>query len=54
LQDPIFPTSWSVRVETYRINILEYIKYDPNYNYDEGEESDMECDDEVTTTFFMF
>lgn len=25
---------------------LEYIKYDPNYNYEEGEESDMECDDE--------
>jgi len=25
---------------------LEYITYDPNYNYDDGEDSDMECDDE--------
>jgi len=25
---------------------LEYITYDPNYNYDEEEDSDMECDDE--------
>ena len=25
---------------------LEYITYDPNYNYDDGDDSDMECDDE--------
>ena len=25
---------------------LEYITYDPNYNYDDEEDSDMECDDE--------
>ena len=24
---------------------LEYITYDPNYNYDDGDDSDMECDD---------
>jgi len=24
---------------------LEYITYDPNYNYDDGEDSDMECDE---------
>ena len=24
---------------------LDYITYDPNYNYDDGEDSDMECDD---------
>ena len=25
---------------------LEYLTYDPNYNYDDGEDSDMECDDD--------
>ena len=25
---------------------LEYITYDPNYNYDEEDDSDMECDDD--------
>jgi len=25
---------------------LEYLTYDPNYNYDDGDDSDMECDDE--------
>ena len=24
---------------------LEYIIYDPSYNYDDGEDSDMDCDD---------
>jgi len=25
---------------------LEYLTYDPNYNYDDGDDSDMECDDD--------
>jgi len=25
---------------------LEYLTYDPNYNYDDGDDSDMECDEE--------
>ena len=25
---------------------LEYITYDPNYNYEDEEDSDMECDEE--------
>ena len=25
---------------------LEYLTYDPNYNYEDGDDSDMECDDE--------
>ena len=24
---------------------LEYIIYDPSYNYDDGDDSDMDCDD---------
>ena len=24
---------------------LEYITYDPNYNYEDEDDSDMECDD---------
>ena len=27
------------------IPALVYINYDPNYNYDDGDDSDMECDD---------
>ena len=26
---------------------LQYITYDPNYNYDDGDEDGMDCDDEV-------
>ena len=26
---------------------LEYITYDPNYNYDDAEDDDMECDDDL-------
>ena len=27
---------------------LHYIAYDPNYNYDDADEEEMECDSEVT------
>ena len=26
---------------------LKYLTYDPNYNYNDEDDSDMECDDEV-------
>ena len=32
---------------------LEYITYDPNYNYDDGDDSDMECDDGKVVFFYV-